>query len=165
MQVKFEFKTRQRMKLQWTKKQKLPFFRFFSGFLTETNLWLSRCAAGKKSSGIFYSKLKSFWFEQLLFFKLDFTAVDFDATASLQIEASEKIKVATGVLDHRAIQNCFWWQNINELTTALSHRCWTQIGSDHGLWYWEANRGQQYIRSLIIHKFFLLWDCSAFYIY
>ena len=38
LQVRFESKARQIMKLQWTKKQKLPFFLLF---LTETNLWLS----------------------------------------------------------------------------------------------------------------------------
>ena len=49
----FEFNTKQIMQLQWTKKQKFPFI-FFS-FLTETNLWPWRCAAGKNLQKIIYT--------------------------------------------------------------------------------------------------------------
>ena len=48
-----------------------------------------------------------FGYEQLLFNKVDFTASNFEAAVGLHIEAAGKMKVATRVLDHRTIQNCF----------------------------------------------------------
>ena len=57
-----------------------------------------------------------FWFEQILFNKVDFTASNFEAAVGLQIEAAGKMKVAARVLEHRTIQNYFvrkkklnWW--------------------------------------------------------
>ena len=45
--------------------------------------------------------------EQLLSNKVDFTPYNFKAAVGLQIEAVSEMKVATGVLDLRTIQNCF----------------------------------------------------------
>ena len=60
---------------------------------------------------------QDFLFQQLLYNKVDFTAPNFEAAVGLQIEAAEKMKVATRVLDHRTIQNCFTRKNFFELTT------------------------------------------------
>ena len=60
------------------------------------------------SSLKWYNKsARVFLFEQLLFSKVDFGASDFEAAVGLQVEAAGKMKVATRVLDHRTIQNCF----------------------------------------------------------
>ena len=76
--------------------------------LLRNQLYYIKVAQIKKSSRICYTSFKSFsnksarifWFEQLLFNKVDFRASDFGAALQLQIEAKRKMlgwSVAFGV--------------------------------------------------------------------
>ena len=79
----------------------------------------------KKSLRICYTSFKSFsnksarifWFEQLLFNKVDFGASDFEAAVLLQIEVKRKMLGRSVTFGPKSVEKHFQHQNFFELTT------------------------------------------------
>ena len=81
----------------------------------------------KKSLRICYTSFKSFsnksarifWFEQLLFNKVDFGASDFEAAVLLQIEVKQKMLGRSVTFGPKSVEKRFQQQNFFELTTPI----------------------------------------------